>query len=577
MNKNFSKHDLPTGWVWSLLGDIVLSKKGKKPRVLDATPAKDKVPYLDIKALEINEINKFADKTSSIEIDEASIALVWDGSRSGLFFKGKKGALGSTLMKITPFVVSRDFLYYFLISQIDYVRSNTKGTGIPHVDPSMFWNIPIGLPPLSEQSRIVGKLDELFSELESTVNQLKQSHNQLKAYRQALLNAAFEGKLTVQWRAFSYIKPSQDALEVIAKDYKIWREEQEKDWARQIVEWGENGKKGKKPLKPRIKAESRNLSIMDFENLPELPEEWCWVTLESFTTITGGVAKGKKYHNAQTSKVPYLRVANVQDGYLDLREVKNIQVSSNELKKYKLINGDILYTEGGDKDKLGRGSIWRNEIENCIHQNHVFRARVISKEVNSLFCALYSGSKTAKDYFYRNAKQTTNLASINLSVLSALPFPLPSKAEQEIIVEIIESRFSLIENLEKTIQFALIQSEALKKSILKTAFKGNLVAQNPKEEHASELIKQILAEKKKYLEGQKQQKEKSLKRMKKMSKELSIEDVLKNSKEPMTAVRVWQESKHRDNIEEFYAELKKIQNNLNEVKKGTESLLSLKK
>jgi type I restriction enzyme S subunit len=119
-------------------------------------------------------------------------------------------------------------------------------------------------------------------------------------------------------------------------------------------------------------------------------------------------------------------VANVQDGYLDLRVIKTIEVLETDLEKYRLIFGDILYTEGGDRDKLGRGTIWKDEIEDCIHQNHIFRARPVSEEINSKYISFYSQTQSAKQYFLKNGKQTTNLASINITVLSNLPLPLPN-------------------------------------------------------------------------------------------------------------------------------------------------------
>ena len=166
---------------------------------------------------------------------------------------------------------------------------------------------------------------------------------------------------------------------------------------------------------------------------------------------------------------------------------------------------------------------------------------------------------------------------LNLGIIQGLPFPLMSKEEQEKIVNEIELQFSIIDNLEHTIKSGMQKSEALRQSILKKAFEGKLVPQDPNDEPASELLKRIQAEKKKYLEEQKQQKKRKPKNTKKMSKELSIEEVLNTSDKPMLAKDVWQKSKHKENIEDFYKELKDIQSKIKEVKKGTESLLSLAK
>jgi type I restriction enzyme S subunit len=175
------------------------------------------------------------------------------------------------------------------------------------------------------------------------------------------------------------------------------------------------------------------------------------------------------------------------------------------------------------------------------------------------------------------AKSTSGVNNINSGELSSLIIPLCSKDEQIKIADELESQFSVIDNLEKTIESGLLKSEALRQSILKKAFEGKLVPQDPNDEPASELLKRIQAEKKKYLEEQKQQKKRKPKITKKMSKELSIEEVLKTSDKPILAKDVWQKSKHKENIEDFYKELKDIQSKIKEVKKGTESLLSLAK
>jgi type I restriction enzyme S subunit len=207
----------------------------------------------------------------------------------------------------------------------------------------------------------------------------------------------------------------------------------------------------------------------------ELPKGWKWVKLKEISKIIGGVTKGKDYKGKKTIRMPYLRVANVQDGYLDLRLIKEIDILPEEISKYELKYGDVLYTEGGDKDKLGRGTIWKDEIPHCIHQNHIFRARPDDEIIQSKYLAYYSQSETAKKYFYKHGKQTTNLASINSTILSNLPVPVCTIREQEQIMQEIESRLSVADKLEETITASLQQSETLRQSILKKAFEGKLV------------------------------------------------------------------------------------------------------
>jgi len=216
-----------------------------------------------------------------------------------------------------------------------------------------------------------------------------------------------------------------------------------------------------------------------------------FVCLYEIADIVGGITKGRDLSKHKTTYLPYLRVANVQDGYLDLKDVKEIEIRIDEKDKYLLQNGDVLYTEGGDKDKLGRGTIWKNEIKECVHQNHIFRARINSEKAIPKYIALFSLTESAKSYFFSKAKQTVNLASINMTVLRSLPIPLPSLREQHTITATLESRLSICDQLETIIGESLAKAETLRQSILKKAFSGQLVPQDPNDEPAVELLNRI--------------------------------------------------------------------------------------
>ncbi|EDK72727.1 restriction modification system DNA specificity domain [candidate division TM7 genomosp. GTL1] len=191
--------------------------------------------------------------------------------------------------------------------------------------------------------------------------------------------------------------------------------------------------------------------------------------------IKGGITKGRKLRGMPIGETPYLRVANVQDGYLYLDEIKTINVTAEELRKYSLMNGDILFTEGGDKDKLGRGTIWHGEIELCIHQNHIFRARVDSGQFVPEYISYATKTTRARDYFLSKAKQTTNLASLNMTSLKNLQLPSIPLAQQKEIVESIVTKLSEIKSARKELIVAHHRSKALRQSILAKAFKGELV------------------------------------------------------------------------------------------------------
>jgi type I restriction enzyme, S subunit len=344
----------------------------------------------------------------------------------------------------------------------------------------------------------------LFSELDKGIESFKTAREQLKVYRQALLKHAFSGKLTEQWRAENQgaaqgcanaaggQEPGAGKLESAEALLKRIQSEREQRYQQQLKDWEAAGKQGNKPKAPKTLPP---LTTEELAELPELPEGWAWEKLGNIADLIGGVTKGKNLDGKEKLSFPYLRVANVQDGYLNLKEIKLIEVETQDKEKYRLEFGDVLYTEGGDKDKLGRGAVWRNQIEACIHQNHIFRARVFGRLIDSEILSLYSQTKSAKKYFFRHAKQTTNLASINLTVLSNFPVTIISQNEQHQILLEAESRLSECENLDQTIATALRQAEALRQSILKKAFSGQLVPQDPNDEPASVLLERIQAEK----------------------------------------------------------------------------------
>ncbi len=167
-----------------------------------------------------------------------------------------------------------------------------------------------------------------------------------------------------------------------------------------------------------------------------VPAHWEVKRLKRIATVQGGVAKGKDLAGQRTVTVPYLRVANVQDGYLKLETIATMEIPEGELDRYLLQPGDVLMNEGGDFDKLGRGYIWRGEIDPCSHQNHVFAVR--PKSVGSEWLNAVTGSDYAQFYFMTRSKQSTNLASISSTNLMELPVVLPPVGEQNEILRFIE-------------------------------------------------------------------------------------------------------------------------------------------
>lgn len=204
------------------------------------------------------------------------------------------------------------------------------------------------------------------------------------------------------------------------------------------------------------------ISVEEAEKVPlqetdfgSVPLHWEIMPLDRCSTVQTGVAKGRRLTGTDIINVPYLRVANVQDGYLNLNEMKYIDIRRSELDRFLLHKGDIVLTEGGDFDKLGRGFIWQGEIPSCVHQNHIFAVRANSKIISPEFLSYMVQSGYAKAYFLSVAHKTTNLACINTTKLKALPVLIPPRAEQERITSMldrVDDRIRMEENNKKVIE-----------------------------------------------------------------------------------------------------------------------------
>ena len=204
-----------------------------------------------------------------------------------------------------------------------------------------------------------------------------------------------------------------------------------------------------------------------FSWIGDIPTHWKTAQLKRFASIQSGITLGKKYDNTcELIEVPYLRVANVQSEYIDLSEVALIKVLPGELEKYRLHSGELLMTEGGDRDKLGRGCIWNGEIDPCIHQNHVFALSVTKPDLFVEYLDFVTTSDVGRNYFDLTAKKTTNLASTNSTTIMSFHIPVPPLNEQKEIVEYLNRRKGQIDSLISEKQSLIDDLQAYKKSLI---------------------------------------------------------------------------------------------------------------
>lgn len=221
-------------------------------------------------------------------------------------------------------------------------------------------------------------------------------------------------------------------------------------------------------------------------DLPTLPGDWHWKRLGDIADVVGGVTKdAKKQSDPSFVSVPYLRVANVQRGALRLEDVTSIRVSPAKADALRLQRGDVLLNEGGDRDKLARGWVWEEQIENCIHQNHVFRARP-HDEIDPYFlswCANTIGGRWAE----RNGKQSVNLASISLSMIRKMPVIVPPLEAARLVVAQLHDRLHDLDATVASIADSRARTSALRRAVLAAAFSGKLTGRHTDAEVIEEI------------------------------------------------------------------------------------------
>ena len=403
-----------------------------------------------------------------------------------------EGLASAEFIPLTPNAgVEPDFIRYRL-NAADFVAftSHLDEGDRPRVDWDGIRRFQVSVPPTGEQQRIVAAIDSYVTRLDDAVASLERAQAKLKAYRASVLKAAVEGRLVPTEAALARAEkrdyePADALLARILKERR--RHWEEAEIARLKAA-------GKTPKDDRWKAKYTEPIGPDVASLPRLPEGWCWATVDMLGDVRGGLAKGQKRSpKERLLEVPYLRVANVQRGYLDLSEVKTIQATAEELTELRLQPGDVLFNEGGDRDKLGRGWIWAGEIVDCIHQNHVFRVRLVISDMESRFVSWY-GNSSGQRYFFDEGKQTTNLASINMTKLKSLPVPVPPRGEQVRIVDEVEDRLSVADEGLTSVPHNIQRCMRLRQAVLKWAFEGRLVDQDPNDKPAERLLARIRAE-----------------------------------------------------------------------------------
>ena len=483
---------LPNGWVRASVRDVLAPPTGWNPGGAETATIK----YVDIEAVDNKRQRIGAPKEIPIS-GLPSRARVGIKSGDVLFSlvrpylkniarvpQDLDGHVASTaFVSLRPASgMHTDFLFYQL-TQDNFIKAiPTYGNSPPAARDEEFLDMQIPVAPPAEQQRIAAKIEELLSDLDAGVSALEHSRANLKRYRAAVLKAAVEGRLTEKWRAaHPGVETAEKLLErILAERRKKWEEAQLKKFAEKKQAppkgWKE---KYSEPVKPEVAG------------LPKLPEGWCWATVDqvSVSIRYGSSAKTQEELNG----VPVLRMGNIQDGRIDLSRLKHLPKKHEEFPELFLEPGDVLFNRTNSPELVGKTAVYKGNPNPCSYASYLIGIRsVIGWEPDIL--AYFINSSLGRAWIASVVSQQVGQANVNGTKLAALAFPLPPAREQREVVKSVEEQISSLDQTGKDSEALIVRSARLRQSILKRAFEGKLVPQDPTDEPAGELLARIRAE-----------------------------------------------------------------------------------
>lgn len=489
--------NIPESWIKTTLGECFKWGSGGTPKSGNSEYYGGNIPWLVIGDLNDSIINESSQKitekglhnSSAKLVDEGTLLLAMYGSIGKLGIAGMKLATNQAIAFAEKNEIETKYLFNFLL----YVRLqlNTLGKGATqqNISQTVIKAFPFPLAPLNEQKRIVAKIEELFSELDNGIAALKTAREQLKVYRQAVLKHAFEGKLTAKWREKNAdkLESPEQLLARIQQEREDRYQEQLEDWMAAVKEWEANGKEGKKPGKPKTFSKIDLLSNSELMDLPELPDGYIYIALLNL----GDLSRGKSKHRPRNDprlfggKYPFIQTAEVKSANRIINKYHQTYSDFGLAQSKLWPSGTLCITIAAniaETSFLGFDCCFPDSIVG-------FTAY---KSVIPEYVELFIKAVRVNIEAYAPATAQKN---INLVTLENLVVPYCSIDEQKKIINEVEAIFSVIDNNEKEIESALTKAKTLRQSILKKAFSGQLVPQDPSDEPASKLLARIQAEK----------------------------------------------------------------------------------
>ena len=500
---------LPASWVLCTIADVTASVQ-----MIDAGRSKDRdICYVDISSID-NIANRIAEPKRLRLSSAPSRARQIVKSGDVLFAtvrpylrniaqvpEGLDGEIASTGFAVLRAVdgVVPSYLFYKSISR-DFVAALTGeqyGVSYPAVKDDQVRAQPFELPPTTEQRRIVAKIEELFSELDKGVESLTTAREQLKAYRQTVLKHAFEGKLTEDWRAKNSAK--LETPEVLLSRVRAEREVRHAaamdEWQREVEDWRAGGKTGSQPRKPNRAPTLEPPNALDVVDLPAIPKSWAYARMGEFIArIEAGNSFKCDEREPRSGEIGVAKVSAVTWGEYDEAESKTCMDESRVNDTLFIKEGDFLLSRANTIELVGACVIVRTATKPVMLSDKTLRLDFDGG--NKWFVLYYLRSVTGRaEIEKRSTGNQESMRNIGQDRIRSIVVPMCSHKEMQVVVSRLDAQLTQISHIEGEIVRGLQQANALRQSILRRAFSGQLVAQDPNEEPASVLLERIRAEK----------------------------------------------------------------------------------
>lgn len=450
-------YSIPEHWAWRRLDEVGEVKSGSTPSTSEEENFGGDIPWLtpnDLSGFEGKYVCRGERNLSQNGLDTCSAVLL--PPDTVLF--SSRAPIGYVAIAANPIAtnqgfknlipgdtVESEYVYHYLKGNTALAESYASGTTFKELSATRFSRIPIPVPPESEQRRIVSKIEELFSNLDAGLDSLKKAKRQLERYRLSVLQAAVEGRLTVEWRRTHNPVPAANLIQRAVEQNGVNK-------------YKDRGKMAPLPDQPPF----------------QVPERWRWVRV-------GDVARRIRYGTSEKAAreyegVPVLRMGNIGAGRLTYDDLKFMPKGWSDEEKFLLEDGDVLFNRTNSAELVGKTAVYKENHPRAVFASYLVRVRLYPDIYSPDFLAYYINSAHGRAYIRRVTSQQVGQANVNATKLASMPLPLPPVAEQKRITEGVERLLSIVENSAATSSSEVKRASRLRQSILRNAFSGALIS-----------------------------------------------------------------------------------------------------